>query len=346
MAENRLKDIPIVGLHTKYLIQLDNGLIFTKNDGSLVPTFIENGDLCVKLRPEGVNEDITMSVTELVMNSIYGYTGLKPSRRLEKVPFDTYKIYPVPRPIYEVDPDDPLTDLMIGDVLYKRWNGSKYFVNEYGAVFSEPYGAFIKQTFNDRDYRMVSLNKRSFRVHRLVWEAWNKRLIPNSREIDHIDALRWHNELSNLRVVTHKENVSFIDPDIMWRSIPRSVIRNMIAIARYLKISDESYEEIAKKFGVDPEFVTDIALTTKYDAVLKKNGFDVNSLPKNKKYGSLTPEKVRAIKEASFEKGMSDEVIRKEFGISANILANILNQYGTSNMPLELRNALVMYYHH
>lgn len=346
MAENRLKDIPIIGLHTKYLIQLDNGLIFTKSDGSLVPTFIENDELCVKLHPEGVNEDITMSVTELVMNGIYGYTGLKPSMRLKETPFITYKIYPVPRPIYEVNPNDLNTDIIIGDVLYKRWNGSKYFVNEYGAVFSEPYGAFVKQTYNDRDYRVVSLNKRSFRVHRLVWEAWNNRLIPNSREIDHIDALRWHNELSNLRVVTHSENLSFIDPDIRWKAIPKDTIKVMIAIAKYLKTSEKSYEEIAKLFGVEPELVTDIALTTKYDEVLKKNGFDVNTLPKNKKYGSLTSDKIKAIKDASFKRGMSDENIRKEFGISANILANILNQYGTSDMPLELRNALLMYYHH
>lgn len=346
MSENRLKVIPIVGLHTKYLIQLDTGMIFTKKTGSLVPTFIENDELCVKLRPEGVDEDVTMSVTDLVITCIYGYTGLKPSRRLQKVPYDTYEIYPVPRPLIEVDPDNPLTDLMIGDLLYKRWNGSKYFVNEYGAVYSEPYGAFIKQTFNDREYRVVSLNKRSVRVHRIVWEAWNERLIPDAREIDHIDGLRWHNELSNLRAVTHTENLEFIDPDIRGRNIPRGMIKLMIAIVNYLKTSEKSYEEVAKLFGVDSELVTDLALTTKYDAVLKRHGFDVNTLPKNTKYGSLTPEKIRKIKEASIEKGMSDGSVMKEFGISANVLAGILDRQGMSDMPLELRNALIMYYHH
>ena len=346
MAENRLKAIPIIGLHTRYLIQLDNGIIFTRNNGSIVPTFIENGDLCVKLRPEGIDEDVTMSVTELVMNGIYGYTGLNPSQRLQQTPFNTYKIYPIPRPMIEVDPNDPLTDLMIGDVLYKRWRGSKYFINEYGAVFSEPYGAFIKQTYNDRDYRLVSLNKRSFRVHRLVWEAWNGKSIPDAYEIDHIDGLRWHNELSNLRVVTHAENLSFIDPNNKWKSIPMDAIKIITAIAKYLKTSEESYEEVAELFGVDPKLVTDIALTTDYDAVLKKHGFNVNYLPRNNKYGSLTPEKVRMIKEASFEKGMSDTSIMKEFGVSASILAGILDRHGVSDLPLELRNALVMYYHH
>ena len=346
MAENRLKTIPIIGLHTRYLIQLDSGIIFTKNTGSIVPTFIENDDLCVKLRPEGADEDVTMSVTELVMNSIYGYTGLKPSKRLERTPCSTYEIYPIPRPMYEVDPNNPLTDLMIGDLLYKRWRNSKYFVNEYGAVFSEPYGAFIKQTFNVRDYRMVSLNKRSFRVHRLVWEAWNERQIPDGREIDHIDAIRWHNELSNLRAVTHKENVSFIDLSIEGKTVPIDVIKIMAAIAKYLKTSEKSYEEVAELFGVDPELVTDIALTTKYDAVLKEQDINVNVLPRNTKYGSLTPEKVRQIKEVSLEKGMSDASVMKEFGISANVLAGILDRYDMSDLPAELRNALIMYYHH
>lgn len=346
MAENRLKAIPIVGLHTRYLIQLDNGIIFTRNNGSIVPTFIENDELCIKLRPEGVDEDVTMSVTELVVNSIYGYTGLKPSKRLERTPYSTYEIYPIPRPIHEVDPNNPLTDLMIGDLLYKRWRDSKYFVNEYGAVFSEPYGAFIKQAFNDRDYRMVSLNKRIFRVHRLVWEAWNERPIPDGREIDHIDTLRWHNELSNLRVVTHKENISFIDPNIKGKNIPMDAIKVMTAIAKYLKTSEKSYEEVAELFGVDPELVTDIALTTKYDAVLKRHEININALPKNTKYASLTPEKIRQIKEASFENGMSDAAIMKEFGISANVLAGILDRYDMSDLPVELRNALIMYYHH
>ena len=345
MSDTRLKPIPIVGLHTKYLIQLDNGLIYTRKSGSLVPTFIENDELCVKLRPEGADEDATMSVTELLMNCIYGYTGLKPSERIQETPCDTHKIYPLPRPIYDIDPNDPLSDIMIGDLLYKRWNGSKYFVNKYGAVFSEPYGAFIKQTYNDSEYRSLSLSKRTFRVQRIVWEAWNGKTVPEGFGIEHIDTLRWHNELSNIRIVAYIKNLNFINSGIGWQTVPEEAIKTMVEIANYLKTANESYEEIAKKFGVEPEIVTDLALTTKYNAVLKKYTDTDDTLPKKYKYAFLTPEKIRTIKEASAH-GMSDTSIMKEFGVTANVLAGIFNRYGLSDMPIELRNAFIMYYHH
>ena len=176
MAENRIKEIPVVQLHNRYKIHMDQGYIYTRKGGSIMPTYERDGDTYVKLIPEGCSDEVEFSVTELVMNTIYGYTGLMPSVNVIGLPFNAYSIYPIPRPIQEVTPRDRLTDIIIGDLLYKRWNGSKYFVNKYGAIFSEPYGAFVKQNFNDRDYRLVSIGKKSVRVHRIVWEAWNERV--------------------------------------------------------------------------------------------------------------------------------------------------------------------------
>jgi hypothetical protein len=45
------------------------------------------------------------------------------------------------------------------------------------------------------------------RVHRVVWETF-KGEIPDGYEIDHIDGNRLNNALSNLRCVTHTENMS------------------------------------------------------------------------------------------------------------------------------------------
>ena len=47
--------------------------------------------------------------------------------------------------------------------------------------------------------------KKWFLVHRLVWESFNGP-IPEGYELDHINAERYDNRLSNLRVVTRKEN--------------------------------------------------------------------------------------------------------------------------------------------
>lgn len=42
-------------------------------------------------------------------------------------------------------------------------------------------------------------------IHRIIWEAF-KGKIPEGYEIDHINTIRNDNRLSNLRLVTHKEN--------------------------------------------------------------------------------------------------------------------------------------------
>jgi len=44
------------------------------------------------------------------------------------------------------------------------------------------------------------------RGHRLIWEAFNGK-IPTNLELDHIDGDKHNNKLSNLRLVTHSENM-------------------------------------------------------------------------------------------------------------------------------------------
>ncbi len=47
-----------------------------------------------------------------------------------------------------------------------------------------------------------------FRVHRLVWEAFNGE-IPDGYEINHIDENTGNNCLSNLSAVSHKDNINW-----------------------------------------------------------------------------------------------------------------------------------------
>lgn len=90
-----------------------------------------------------------------------------------------------------------------------------YEVSDYGAVRSLQFkGKKRIKYLNGRDsfgYRQVHLsNGKSHKmifVHRIVYEAFNSP-IPYGYEIDHIDGDRNNNKLSNLRVVTHRDNMN------------------------------------------------------------------------------------------------------------------------------------------
>ena len=74
-------------------------------------------------------------------------------------------------------------------------------------------------------YRKVSVRRRSVYVHRLVFEAFVNH-IPSGLEIDHIDGSRTNNRLSNLRVVTKRENAV---------SNPISAARRLVASRANIK---------------------------------------------------------------------------------------------------------------
>ena len=61
-------------------------------------------------------------------------------------------------------------------------------------------------------YYQVSLYKNSkvkhYMVHRLVWEAFNG-TIPEGYEVNHINEVKTDNRLSNLNLMTHKENMNY-----------------------------------------------------------------------------------------------------------------------------------------
>lgn len=86
-----------------------------------------------------------------------------------------------------------------------------YQVSDYGAVRSMKFGK-VKYLKNKKDrdgYDIIGLYRdgkpKQFSVHRLVWETFNGK-ITDGMEIDHINTIRDDNRLSNLRVVTSKEN--------------------------------------------------------------------------------------------------------------------------------------------
>ena len=92
-----------------------------------------------------------------------------------------------------------------------------YQASNLGRVKSlkRPYGLkekILKPGINQYGYYLISLYKNSIQkfylVHRLVWEAFNGQ-IPEGYEVNHINEVKTDNRLSNLNLMTHKENINW-----------------------------------------------------------------------------------------------------------------------------------------
>lgn len=98
-----------------------------------------------------------------------------------------------------------LTDDVIDDIL------PYYLVSSYGRLYSEYSGKFLSLTSDKDGYRQTVIctkhGKRiTIRMHRLMMLTFCP--IPNPHEmfINHIDGIKYHNELSNLEWATPSEN--------------------------------------------------------------------------------------------------------------------------------------------
>ena len=63
----------------------------------------------------------------------------------------------------------------------------------------------VAGSINWSGYRVVSVNGKQHRVHRLIWIMLVGE-IPDGHQIDHIDGNRANNHISNLRLATRVEN--------------------------------------------------------------------------------------------------------------------------------------------
>lgn len=97
---------------------------------------------------------------------------------------------------------------MVYNKKYDRWVSKDGLVYRYSKAQDKLI--FCKQSKAGAGYYRirVSCDKISVAfVHRLVWETFNGE-IPDGYEIDHIDGNKQNNALSNLRCVTHTENMN------------------------------------------------------------------------------------------------------------------------------------------
>lgn len=82
--------------------------------------------------------------------------------------------------------------------------------NQYGdyVMIQNIKGRILKPIDIGKGYYRVTLSKKPFFIHRIVWVTFNGR-IPEGYEINHIDENPSNNRLDNLELVTHKENMNW-----------------------------------------------------------------------------------------------------------------------------------------
>jgi hypothetical protein len=88
----------------------------------------------------------------------------------------------------------------------------KYMVSDLGRVKSLLFNKerILKQGINNHGYCIVDLSGKSYKVHTLViWAFQNVKPTGKTTDfvIDHIDDNKQNNKLSNLRIISHRDNI-------------------------------------------------------------------------------------------------------------------------------------------
>lgn len=89
-----------------------------------------------------------------------------------------------------------------------QFRDSPYYATEDGRILNLSSNTVMCQNLSGKYLRVhlaYGLNKK-FLVHRVVWESFNGE-IPDDMDVDHIDGNPQNNQLSNLRLLSHKDNI-------------------------------------------------------------------------------------------------------------------------------------------
>lgn len=93
-------------------------------------------------------------------------------------------------------------------------NYSNYEIYQDGKIWSYKYKKFLKPATNKQGYQQVCLydnegNKKTYRLHRVVWESVTGETIPEGMQCNHINECKSDNRFCNINLMTCKENINF-----------------------------------------------------------------------------------------------------------------------------------------
>lgn len=137
---------------------------------------------------------------------------------------------------------------------------SRYSVNvEEGTIYDKDRKSYLKNTPNQTGYvyvNMVNDIGKSERIaaHRVVYMAHTGESIPKGFHVHHEDRVRTNNSISNLRLITHSENMKLRGEYKKFKFMTNDEIKNMYKDFSNLKMQIgnrySKFNILAEKYGV------------------------------------------------------------------------------------------------
>ena len=87
----------------------------------------------------------------------------------------------------------------------RRFRRTKYYVSKEGNIYSKARKQFLKPCADGMGYSHVTLQNKTYRIHRLVYEVWHGQ---QPEIVHHIDGNPSNNNLDNLEGLTYSEHSS------------------------------------------------------------------------------------------------------------------------------------------
>lgn len=138
----------------------------------------------------------------------------------------------------------------------------RYEVSNLGNVKSLITNKLLKPKTTSRGYMFVNLGKelKTKLVHRLVWEAFNGP-IPEGLQINHLDENKHNNSLTNLSLVTQRENMN-------WGSLPEKFAKPILQYDKNGNFIKEwrSIQSIRRELRFNPSHISECARGKKKSA--------------------------------------------------------------------------------
>lgn len=147
--------------------------------------------------------------------------------------------------------------------LFKPIEGhdGKYMISTLGTVISLCYGKIkIRKPRKDKDsYLQITLvdksrksGIRTYQVHRLVAQTFLPDFNPDL-EIDHIDGIRWNNDINNLQQINHRDNIKKRTKNRKKYTRLNETQKELIKMLYIPKDEVFGFRNMCKHFDVSPE---------------------------------------------------------------------------------------------